>query len=468
MMYPCPNVSEEQYDVFTNAGPCAAFRAPGQVQGIFALEQAIDELAERLGIDPLALRDRIDTRGTRRSLARATVSAGSARRSSAGARRPANADAGPIKRGIGMAQSQWVSVVHRQTACEVRDVRATARSRPSARAGHRHGDADRARAGGGRGVRPAAPRTSARYIGDTRYPAGPPSGGSRVTGSLTPAARNAAYRCARASWPHASRPLLGASADDIVFADGRVACAGQRLDTAMPFKDAVKKAGVRRDLPSRRTPGRLRGLHDVDAAICASASTASAACSSPRCEVDTETGHRQGATRRRRARLRAAHQPQAHREPDLRRRDPGTELRALRGAPPGRRRGQQLNANVDQYKIVGSREVPEIEVHILEQLGAQSSTDARGVAEPANVATAAAIANAFYNATGKRIRTLPMTPANVLAALRATLRWTRRTADAELRVGGCDVRGAGGLAAGREPSRDSPSWRRPAASICSI
>jgi xanthine dehydrogenase YagR molybdenum-binding subunit len=82
-----------------------------------------------------------------------------------------------------------------------------------------------------------------------------------------------------------------------------------------------------------------------------------------------------------------------------------------------RESGRQLNANVDQYKIVGAREVPEIEVHFLEQLGAQSSTDARGVAEPANVATAAAVANAFYNATGKRIRRLPMTPANVLAAL---------------------------------------------------
>jgi xanthine dehydrogenase YagR molybdenum-binding subunit len=81
--------------------------------------------------------------------------------------------------------------------------------------------------------------------------------------------------------------------------------------------------------------------------------------------------------------------------------------------------GHQLNANIDQYKMVGSRETPEIEVVLLEQLGAQSSTDARGVAEPANVATAAAIANAFYNATGKRIRTLPMTPANVLAALGA-------------------------------------------------
>jgi xanthine dehydrogenase YagR molybdenum-binding subunit len=79
--------------------------------------------------------------------------------------------------------------------------------------------------------------------------------------------------------------------------------------------------------------------------------------------------------------------------------------------------GVQLNANIDQYKIVGSRETPAIEVHVIEQLGRQSSTDARGVAEPANVATAAAIANAFYNATGKRIHTLPMTPANVLAAL---------------------------------------------------
>ena len=81
--------------------------------------------------------------------------------------------------------------------------------------------------------------------------------------------------------------------------------------------------------------------------------------------------------------------------------------------------GVQLNANIDQYKIAGAREMPRIEVHLLEQLTGQSSTDARGIAEPANVATAAAIANAFYNATGKRIRRLPLTPANVLAALSA-------------------------------------------------
>jgi len=80
--------------------------------------------------------------------------------------------------------------------------------------------------------------------------------------------------------------------------------------------------------------------------------------------------------------------------------------------------GLQLNANIDQYKMAGALEIPAVDVHIIEQYGAISSTDARGVAEPANVATAAAIANAFYNATGRRIRTLPMSPANVLAALR--------------------------------------------------
>ena len=47
-MYKCPNLLTEEYDVFTNAGPGAAFRAPGHPQGCFAFEQAIDELAVKL------------------------------------------------------------------------------------------------------------------------------------------------------------------------------------------------------------------------------------------------------------------------------------------------------------------------------------------------------------------------------------------------------------------------------------
>jgi len=59
----------------------------------------------------------------------------------------------------------------------------------------------------------------------------------------------------------------------------------------------------------------------------------------------------------------------------------------------------------------------EIKVHIIEQYFGLSSTDAGGIGEPAKIATAAAVANAFYNATGARIRELPIRPAAVLAAL---------------------------------------------------
>src|SRR5262249_24524829 len=82
-----------------------------------------------------------------------------------------------------------------------------------------------------------------------------------------------------------------------------------------------------------------------------------------------------------------------------------------------RRTGLMVNPNFETYKILGAREVPEIEVVLIEEYHGRSSTDAGGIGEPATVPTAAAIANAFYNATGARIRELPMTPARVLEAL---------------------------------------------------
>src|SRR5204862_3634387 len=55
-MYRCPNVRTEEIAALTNLGPFGAFRGPGYVQGAFALERAMDELAEKLGMDPLELR----------------------------------------------------------------------------------------------------------------------------------------------------------------------------------------------------------------------------------------------------------------------------------------------------------------------------------------------------------------------------------------------------------------------------
>jgi len=55
-LYLCPNVRTNTIGVRTNLGTHAAFRAPGYVEGTFALESAVDELCEKLGMDPLEFR----------------------------------------------------------------------------------------------------------------------------------------------------------------------------------------------------------------------------------------------------------------------------------------------------------------------------------------------------------------------------------------------------------------------------
>ncbi|MGN0974459.1 MAG: xanthine dehydrogenase family protein molybdopterin-binding subunit, partial [Gemmiger sp.] len=48
-----------RYDVvYTNLQPAGAYRGYGATQGIFALESAVNELAERLGMDPTLIRDK--------------------------------------------------------------------------------------------------------------------------------------------------------------------------------------------------------------------------------------------------------------------------------------------------------------------------------------------------------------------------------------------------------------------------
>ncbi len=75
----------------------------------------------------------------------------------------------------------------------------------------------------------------------------------------------------------------------------------------------------------------------------------------------------------------------------------------------------QVRADFENYKIVGSMEVPEIEVILYDE----PERGVIGIGEPPTIPTAAAIANAFYNATGVRLRELPMTPDKVLIALAA-------------------------------------------------
>jgi xanthine dehydrogenase YagR molybdenum-binding subunit len=76
--------------------------------------------------------------------------------------------------------------------------------------------------------------------------------------------------------------------------------------------------------------------------------------------------------------------------------------------------GRMVNPNLEEYKLPGPREMPVFETIIYEYPEAKGVS---GVAEPAVIPTASAIANAVYNACGARVRTLPLIPKHVLEAL---------------------------------------------------
>jgi CO/xanthine dehydrogenase Mo-binding subunit len=61
LLYSCPNVSSTTYPAKLNQPPMKAFRAPGFVEGTFGLEALLDELAAKIGLDPLELRRRNHT-----------------------------------------------------------------------------------------------------------------------------------------------------------------------------------------------------------------------------------------------------------------------------------------------------------------------------------------------------------------------------------------------------------------------
>jgi xanthine dehydrogenase YagR molybdenum-binding subunit len=72
-----------------------------------------------------------------------------------------------------------------------------------------------------------------------------------------------------------------------------------------------------------------------------------------------------------------------------------------------------VNPNMEWYLLPGPSDIPEIDVTIIDQ----PDRGVVGLGEPPTISTAAAIANAVANATGVRIRSLPITPERVLAAL---------------------------------------------------
>jgi isoquinoline 1-oxidoreductase beta subunit len=75
--------------------------------------------------------------------------------------------------------------------------------------------------------------------------------------------------------------------------------------------------------------------------------------------------------------------------------------------------GGVKSANFDDYKIFKMSDIPEIEVHIV-----KSTEKMGGIGEPGVPPAAPAVANALFNATGVRIRRLPLDPETVREAIK--------------------------------------------------
>jgi xanthine dehydrogenase YagR molybdenum-binding subunit len=401
-LYKSASLHTEENDVFINAGPASAMRAPGHPQGAFALEQTIDDLAFKLNMDPMDLRDKADEHPVRR-VERQIVRESDIWKS----RNPvAGADQGPIKRGVGLGQSVWYRFVAMGSNAEVRI--------------HKDGSLEVLSSVQdiGSGVKTVMaqilaeqfgipPSQIAVKVGDTNYPEGPASGGSVTTLSLTPAVRDATWQASQKFLADIA-PAFGTTTGDLVLVDGEVRSRSGKFEPVSFRRAASKMTASQISAQAKRVPDydpkKYLTYGGVDVA---------------EVEVDTELG------RIHVKRVLSVHDCGRPMNPAQTISQinggiiQGISYTLLENRLLDPVYGLMVNPDLEQYKIIGSREIPDIDVRLVEAYIGQSSTDASGIGEAAGVVSiGAAIGNAFYNATGVRVRRTPMTPDVVLAALR--------------------------------------------------
>jgi putative selenate reductase molybdopterin-binding subunit len=76
-----------------------------------------------------------------------------------------------------------------------------------------------------------------------------------------------------------------------------------------------------------------------------------------------------------------------------------------------------VNPALGPYKIYRADEMPDLEVILVQTVEPSGPFGAKAVAEIPKDGVAPALANAVYNATGVRLRQIPLTPERVWQAL---------------------------------------------------
>ncbi|MGW7436769.1 molybdopterin-dependent oxidoreductase [Streptomyces sp. NPDC054849] len=363
------------FDTLTHRPPAAPFRGPGGPTMCWALEQAVDEMAHRLGRDPIALRRRWDGNPKRHALydRAAALPVWSGPRGGTGR----------FRRGVGVAAANWLYFLDPVTEVEltVEDGVVVARC-----AVQDMGTGSRTvlRRAVAEGLGVPEDRVSAE-VGRSDAVHGPTSGGSRTTPSIVPAAADAATRL---------REALGG---------GDIAA---RLDAA----NGVRVTGRRpRDRRGFVTPFPLGGIA-VGRGFTGSVQVAEV-------EVDTRLG------RIRPLRVWSGIAAgRIHEDRLARSQCEGAVVQGIGYALYEERRtdpvtGRVLTENLEDYRIPGIGDTPEITVHFHQEGFEHVPGGGVGLGEIATLPTAACLANAVHDATGWRPYDMPIRPDRLLEGL---------------------------------------------------
>jgi xanthine dehydrogenase YagR molybdenum-binding subunit len=244
-------------------------------------------------------------------------------------------------------------------------------------------------------------------IGDTRMElTAPDSGGSVTALTISPAIRLAAAN-ARQELFQKVAPALGAKPEDLVCEDGKIS-ARSNPGRSLTWKEATAKlaapiSGHGERLPNVEPYGHIPLWGAQFAEV----------------EVDTETGlvhvvkvvavHEAG-----RVINRSTFEGQIHGGVMM-----GLGLALLERRTMDSPEGRVINPNLEDYKMLGPEELPEIETVIMDEVTPMNNVGGKGIGEPCTVPTAAAVGNAVAHALGMRISELPLTPDRILDALAA-------------------------------------------------
>jgi xanthine dehydrogenase YagR molybdenum-binding subunit len=412
-VYKIPNLKVEESAVFVNTCGSRATRAPGHTQATLALEGAMEELAAKLGMDPLELRRKnYSTRsqgdtGLPYSLKRLEdcYKAGAEAIGWPRRNRTPGAGTGRVRRGIGMASQIWPGAgvpgtladlrIHSDGAvvveCGTQDIGCGTRTHIAVVAAETLG---------------LEPGDIAVKIGDSDYPWAPNSGGSQTTPSVVPAVRDAALQTADYLKNLASKKL-GVPPEAIALG-GRKLYVKDAPDKAVEWKELTKQLrriayfhGERAGYPSDKFAFQAFGAHFAEV------------------EVDTLTG-----------KVRVIKHVASH--------DVGrivsrltAESQVLGGVIQGLsaalfeeklmdpETGAMVNPNHHDYKVATALDVPEIVILFVDAPDDRlNNLGVKGLGEPPRIPSSAAVANAVFNAIGVHVGEIPMTPARVLAALK--------------------------------------------------